>query len=188
MKSKEKSGKREVILNAMLDVVVERGFHEAPMSLISERSGASAGIIYHYFKSKEEIIGELYGRVRDMKRTRLLDGYTPEMKAKDAVTHVWINAYNFYKQHQRDMRFLEQCEAAAVVVPLNKSVAPDPRQIDFERRFKGRSQGGVLADLPASVLHEITLGLAARLARQPGKLTRAEQSAVADRVWQFVGE
>jgi AcrR family transcriptional regulator len=40
--------KRNAILNAMLDVVVERGFHEATMSLISERAGASAGVIYHH--------------------------------------------------------------------------------------------------------------------------------------------
>lgn len=41
MRSANKPGKREAILDAMLDVVVERGFHDAPMSLIAERSGAS---------------------------------------------------------------------------------------------------------------------------------------------------
>ncbi len=44
MVAKPKPNKREAILNAMLDVVAERGFHEAPMSLVSERSGASAGV------------------------------------------------------------------------------------------------------------------------------------------------
>jgi hypothetical protein len=33
MASKTKPSKRDVILDARLDVVVERGFHEAPMSL-----------------------------------------------------------------------------------------------------------------------------------------------------------
>jgi hypothetical protein len=56
MTAKPKPNKRDVILNAMLDVVAERGFHEAPMSLISERSGASASVIYHHFASKEAII------------------------------------------------------------------------------------------------------------------------------------
>jgi AcrR family transcriptional regulator len=37
-----RANKRDAILDAMLDVAVERGFHEAPMSLIAERSGASA--------------------------------------------------------------------------------------------------------------------------------------------------
>jgi AcrR family transcriptional regulator len=62
MVAKPKPNKREAILSAMLDVVAERGFHEAPMSLISERSGASAGVIYHHFESKEAIIQALAER------------------------------------------------------------------------------------------------------------------------------
>ena len=54
MARKPQANKREAILNAMLDVVAERGFHEAPMSLVSERSGASAGVIYHHFENKEQ--------------------------------------------------------------------------------------------------------------------------------------
>ena len=60
MPAKPKSIKREAILAAMLDVVVEQGFHDAPMSLIAERAGASAGLIYHHFPSKEAIIQALY--------------------------------------------------------------------------------------------------------------------------------
>jgi AcrR family transcriptional regulator len=48
MESKTKPSKRDAILDAMLDVVVERGFHEAPMSLIGERSNTSAGLSYHF--------------------------------------------------------------------------------------------------------------------------------------------
>src|ERR1019366_10204574 len=60
VRSKVKPTKREAILDATLDVVVERGFHEAPMSLISERSGASRGVIYAHFESKEEIVQALH--------------------------------------------------------------------------------------------------------------------------------
>jgi len=56
MVPKPKPSKRDAILDAMLDIVVERGFHDAPMSLVAERSGASTGVIYHHFASKEKII------------------------------------------------------------------------------------------------------------------------------------
>jgi AcrR family transcriptional regulator len=42
-----KRDKREAILKAMLDLVVERGFDNAPMSVLAKRSGASPGVIYH---------------------------------------------------------------------------------------------------------------------------------------------
>jgi TetR/AcrR family transcriptional regulator, repressor of fatR-cypB operon len=35
------SDKRTAILDAMLDLVVERGFHAAPMSTLAKKSGAS---------------------------------------------------------------------------------------------------------------------------------------------------
>jgi len=43
-----KKDKEEAILEAMLDLVGEHGFHNAPMSLLAKRSGASVDVIYHY--------------------------------------------------------------------------------------------------------------------------------------------
>jgi TetR/AcrR family transcriptional regulator, repressor of fatR-cypB operon len=183
VRSKAKPNKRDAILNAMLDVVVERGFHEAPMSLISERSGASAGVIYHYFASKEEIIQALYERVRALKRASLLEGYSPDMEAKDAFIKVWTNTYHFYRKHLRELRFLDQFESAGFVCGPVKKSQPDKERTEFERRFRSRSKGGVLNNLPPEVIQELTLGLAARLAKQPRTLAPAILRKVAEKVW-----
>jgi AcrR family transcriptional regulator len=132
VRSKAKPNKRDAILNAMLDVVVERGFHEAPMSLIEKRSGASAGVIYHHFASKEEIIQALY---------------------------------------ERELRFLDQYENAGFHCRTDKNSKADQERAEFERRFRSRSKGGVSNELPPEVIQELTLGLAARLAKQPRSLT-----------------
>jgi AcrR family transcriptional regulator len=71
MAPRPKPSKRDAILDAMLDIVVERGFHDAPMSLIAQRSGASAGVIYYYFSIKEEIIHAVYERIRALKTEAL---------------------------------------------------------------------------------------------------------------------
>ena len=84
MVSKTKPNKRDAILDAMLDVVVEHGFHEAPMSLIAERSNTSAGLIYHHFASKEEIIQALYERIYALKTASILDGFAPDMDPQQA--------------------------------------------------------------------------------------------------------
>ncbi len=186
VRSKAKPNKRDAILNAMLDVVVERGFHEAPMSLIAERSGASAGVIYHHFASKEEIIQALYERIRALKRARLLDGYSAEMDAKDALIRVWTNTYHFYRLHLRELRFLDQYESAGFVCVPEKKSKSDKNRTEFERRFRSRLKGGVLNDLPPAVIQELTLGLAARLAKQPRVLTPGVLRAVAEKVWESV--
>jgi TetR/AcrR family transcriptional regulator, repressor of fatR-cypB operon len=185
MESKPKPKKRDAILDAMLDVVVEGGFQDAPMSLIAKRSGASAGVIYHYFSSKEEIIQALYERTYTLKRTSFFEGYSPEMEDKEACIRVWMNWYAFHRKHLREMRFLEQYEHAGFACPPAKE-SPGERELAFRRRFSGRSQGGILKDWPEDVLIEMTMGLASRLAQQPRKLTQAVLREVAEEVWESV--
>jgi AcrR family transcriptional regulator len=51
------------ILNTAEDVFAQRGFDEARMDDIAERSGLSKGAIYWYFKKKDDIIAALLDRV-----------------------------------------------------------------------------------------------------------------------------
>jgi AcrR family transcriptional regulator len=47
--------RRMTILNAALGVFVEKGFEGTRMQEIADRCGLSYGLVYHYFKSKEEV-------------------------------------------------------------------------------------------------------------------------------------
>jgi AcrR family transcriptional regulator len=52
--------RRREILDAALEGFATRGFGAITMADIRERAGASTGSIYHHFKSKEQLAGELY--------------------------------------------------------------------------------------------------------------------------------
>lgn len=180
------TSKRDAILNAMLDVVVEGGFHDAPMSQISKRSGASAGVIYHHFESKQDIISALYQQIMALKHSMLLQGYVPDMDARQAFIHVWMNAYQFYHQHRREMRFLEHYENAGFAVCGPEDNAAGQALSELERRFRGKAQGGVLNDWPVVVMQEMTLGLVARLAKLPDALAPAMLLEIAETLWDSV--
>ncbi|MEO8440034.1 MAG: TetR/AcrR family transcriptional regulator [Spartobacteria bacterium] len=51
--------RREQILDAAMHCFAERGFHQTTMHDISGRAGVSVGLIYRYFKNKEEVIAAL---------------------------------------------------------------------------------------------------------------------------------
>src|SRR6266700_5135309 len=112
MANKPKPSRRDAILDAVLDIVVERGFHDAPISLVSQRSGASPGIIYHYFSGKEEIIQALYERIRAAKIEAIVGDFSPEKDPRDIFLQSCRNVYSFYRKHQREMSFYEQYEHA----------------------------------------------------------------------------
>lgn len=185
MASKTKPSKHDAILDAMLDIVVERGFHDAPMSLVAQRSGASAGVIYHYFPSKEAIIQALYERIRALKRASILEGFTLEQNPRDTFIQGCLNTYAFYRKHKREMRFYEQYTHAGFTCAPEATPA-DERAAAFAQRFSSRSKGGVLNEWPPEVINELTLSLVVRLASQPRKLPESLLREIADSIWQVV--
>ncbi|MBU0487894.1 MAG: TetR/AcrR family transcriptional regulator [Bacteroidetes bacterium] len=51
--------KREAILDAGLNVFANKGFHNASMNEVAQLAGISKGLIYNYFKSKEDLLQEI---------------------------------------------------------------------------------------------------------------------------------
>lgn len=184
----EKCEKKEAILSAMLDLIVERGFHNAPMSLLVRRSGASPGVIYHYFPSKDDLIRAVYRRVISIKHEVMLNGYSDQMPPREVLLLIWLNAYRFYRNHLKETRFLDQY--------LNSPFCPadaaerfsDPAIARIAQLMRPHKQGGVLKDLPTEALHHMTLGLAQALAKATKSFSHATLRNIADTVWLAIGD
>jgi AcrR family transcriptional regulator len=46
----KKPDKRDIVIQAALELIAEKGFHGAPMSMIAEKSGVAVGTIYRTSK------------------------------------------------------------------------------------------------------------------------------------------
>lgn len=158
--------KQTTILQAALELIAERGFHGAPMSLVAQRAGVSAGIIYHYFASKEELIHALYRQIEANFSRALLVGIPQSLPLAEAFVHVWLNAYHFYHTHPHEARFLEQYKHS----PFHHTAGvPDELLADGDfafiaQLFAADPAERPIKDLPFDVIYELTLGVAARVA------------------------
>jgi AcrR family transcriptional regulator len=52
--------KRRQILDAAIGVFARQGFHSTRVSDIADEAGVAYGLVYHYFRSKEEVLNELF--------------------------------------------------------------------------------------------------------------------------------
>jgi TetR/AcrR family fatty acid metabolism transcriptional regulator len=52
--------KRRLILDAAIRVFARQGFHSTRVSDIADEAGVAYGLVYHYFKSKDEVLNELF--------------------------------------------------------------------------------------------------------------------------------
>ena len=64
------SDKREAIMQAALELFVERGFYGTAVPEIADRAGVGAGTIYRYFESKEALVNALYREQKMRVRAR----------------------------------------------------------------------------------------------------------------------
>ena len=156
------SDKRSAILEAALELIAERGFHNTPVSMITEVSGVSAGNIYHYFDSKDELIQELYREVKLDMMQSITDGYSRDLSYRDRFNLLWTNSIRHVISHPDQAKFLEQFENSSYLEPT----LPDAVMAEVERIMRFYSDGvadGVLKDLPAPVLLALSIGVAASL-------------------------
>jgi AcrR family transcriptional regulator len=185
-----KRDKREAILNAMLDLVVERGFHNAPMSVLAKRSRASPGVIYHYFPSKDDLIHAVYERVASIKHEIFFEGVSADEPPREALLRVWLNAYRFYRSHRKETRFLDQylnssyCRTGAEAAA--KFAHPESARI--LKWLQPKKNGGILRDLPTEAIDSLTLGLAASLAKAPKPFPTATLKSIAETVWNAIAD
>ncbi|MGO9436185.1 MAG: TetR/AcrR family transcriptional regulator [Terracidiphilus sp.] len=186
----KKIDKKAAILDAMLDLVVKRGLHDAPMSALAKRSGASPGVIYHYFPSKDKLIRAVFERVAAVKHEAFFEGYSQEMSARASLLHIWLNAYRFYRTHRKEARFLDQylnspyCKAGGG----DDSESADPTVKRIMKWMRPKKHGGVLKDLPPEALDSLTLGLAASLAKAPKAFSKETLTQIAETVWAAIAE
>jgi len=85
------------------------------MSLIVKESGISTGAIYHYFKSKEVIINELYiNKKKDFKS--VLDKYEQlDLKYKTEFRGIWTDIYQYFISNPLIFSFTQQINFSPII-------------------------------------------------------------------------
>jgi AcrR family transcriptional regulator len=163
-----KGDKRKAILQATLELAASHGLDGASMSLIAKRSGASPGIIYHYFKNKEDLIVSLFRHLKSEMNSALIPENLTELTPDEAFRSVWINAYKHYITHPAELHFIDQFEHSPCYakVSIETEYEQDGRLDKMINFFKCSLPEGSLPSLPASATHELTLGVAAGIARK----------------------
>jgi len=180
--------KRTVILETTLTLISERGFHNTPMSLIAETSGVSTGIIYHYFANKEEMINELYKKIKFEYIHATLIDYSEEVTVKECFYSTWNNFMRYSLNNPTKVLFLDQFENS----PLVKHIEEDFTEIvaPFFQLFGRGLEEGIFISLHPLVLFELSFAPAAALVKRhfAGILIMDDEliQTVADTCWDAI--
>ncbi len=169
--------KRRQILDAAIRVFARQGFHATRVSDIADEAGVAYGLVYHYFRSKDEVLNELFverwslllsaieetDRTGDAPRAKLaavaafiVDSYRhdPELM-KVIIVEVTRAANSFGRTHLPEIRRAYQSIAKIVedgqkAGAFRDDVAPMFASMSFYGAIEQLLSGWIFDVIPAS--------------------------------------
>lgn len=99
--------KREVILDAALELFVDRGFHGTAVPALAQKAGVGAGTIYRYFENKEALVNELYRVCKTAIASHVIGALSMDMAPREMFSRFWRSTIEWAAANPRAFAFLE---------------------------------------------------------------------------------
>lgn len=168
-----KEDKRELLLQATLELVAKQGFHGAPCAAIADQAGVAAGTIYRYFENKDMLILELYAEIESRITAVLMEGYVPDRPVRDRFLHLAIGILEYFISHPLEFKYIEQFHNSPYGTEfrrdkmLSNTESNDPaRRCDiYKQLFLEGLELRVIKDLPMPLLFDLAFGPIISVAR-----------------------
>ena len=154
--------KRAAILQATMELVAEKGFHDAPCSAIAERAGVAAGTIYRYFANKDVLINELYNELESRINANIRMGYSTQMPFRERFIHLVSGLLRFFISNPCEFKYIEQFHNS----PYGEAFRRD-RELELTESegsgvycelFKQGTEQQVFKDLPLPLQYDLAFG------------------------------
>lgn len=113
--------KQQEILKAALRLFVESGFHGTPTSRIAKEAGVANGTLFHYYKTKDELIVALYSSIKSRLSERMHAGTKPGASFKENLKLIYANTLEWAIEHKEEFYFMQQFNTS----PFLSLIAPE---------------------------------------------------------------
>ncbi|MFC1823590.1 TetR/AcrR family transcriptional regulator [Thermodesulfobacteriota bacterium] len=155
-----KKDKEDAIIEAALKVMASKGFHKAKMSDITREAGISYGLIYHYFKNKEDLLEAIVDQYFDG-IFRMINHITEsDEDTEKKMQHFTMLLLDNFQQKPELINVMTSEVSRSTVIQTSK------HQLRFRKLFsaveeiilEGQEKGVVRSDFKARYLSYIFMG------------------------------
>ena len=181
--------KRQAILEATLRLVAEHGFHGTAMSKIAKEAKVSAGIIYHYFDNKDELLVELYKWIKIRTCATHCAAVDESQPLRAQIYQMWGSFIRNSLENPLETNFMSQFATSPYyTAEVEAQVAPyfTPMMERFERAKKEM----IIKDMPPAFFATLVLDVPNSLAlkQSTGQLELTEEliNDVIESLWQAI--
>ncbi len=112
--------KRKAILDATLRIFAEHGIAHAPTSAISKAAGVAEGSLFTYFKTKDELMNELYREMRQDFDRALVD-FPYRADARTRMRFMWDRFVDLGVAQPERLTVMRQLRASGHLLKENET-------------------------------------------------------------------
>jgi AcrR family transcriptional regulator len=112
--------KKQDILNAALKLFIERGFHGASTTEIAKTAGVATGTLFHYFKTKEELINNLYLYIKENMLIKVSGEFDNKKTLKENLKLLWLKFIHFGINKPYQFQFILTFHTSPYITKLTK--------------------------------------------------------------------
>lgn len=168
--------KRELILDAALELFAERTFAGSPVPLIAARAGVGLGTIYRHFDSKEALVNDLYRCWKRAMAVEVLAQPAAGAGVRDRFFALWNGLARFAATHPSAFAFLEAHHHDAY---LDDDSRAEARTLETHavRFIRSSQRSGAMRAGPPTLLLALVMGAFRGLVRDCDLTRRSVQLA-----------
>ncbi len=146
--------KRAAITKAALILFNRRGFHGTPTSMISEQAGISAGALFLYYKTKNDLINSIYFGAKERMGQAIYNGYENEPDIRSKVKRIWGNIIRWGVENPEEFMFIQQFSSSPFITDITQEEVEKNFMFLFDLLDEG-IKAGVLKDLDRRLVMEM---------------------------------
>ncbi|MBS1689447.1 MAG: TetR/AcrR family transcriptional regulator [Bacteroidetes bacterium] len=106
--------KREQIIKAAMNLLIEHGVQGTPMSLVAKEANTGMGTIYNYFPAKEDLINAIYIYIKQ-DELKSVTGPLADESIQKQFEHFYRTMIRYMLAHPTHFWFMEQFSASPII-------------------------------------------------------------------------
>ena len=144
---------RQFLLNALVDLIVEKGYEKVTVQDIIDRANVGRTTFYSHFQGKEDLLLSGFEKLRDV-----FEDFRSESSFEKSLWDFSLALFQHAEQQRQPFKALFGKQARGVVVSLFQKALVDYLKERFQARFPKKKQP-VPLDVFVQYLFSVFLGL-----------------------------
>lgn len=181
-------GKRQAILDATLNEMVDKGYHGTKSADISTKAKVGAGTVFKIFGNKSKLANEVFRRSYDRYNSFMVYVYDFE-DPKQQFDQIWNIFMSMIKNYPQDFIFYELHFHKDYIDKKSDKSRSELKDI-MNRWLKWWKERDVLKELPPIVMQSLILGALSRIVREEYdgncKVTKKMLLQIRDACWDAI--